>query len=54
MYAENRICSSSTWPERLAIRIHLHLPQHETEVMLRARVRELGGIVEQGVGWFVS
>ena len=27
----------------------LHLPQHETEVLLRARVRELGGIVEQGV-----
>ena len=27
----------------------LHLPQHETEVLLRARVRELGGTIEQGV-----
>ena len=26
----------------------LHLPQHETESLLRARVRELGGAVEQG------
>ena len=27
----------------------LVLPQHETEMLLRTRVRELGGIVEQGV-----
>jgi 2-polyprenyl-6-methoxyphenol hydroxylase-like FAD-dependent oxidoreductase len=27
----------------------LHLPQSETEVLLRARVRELGGSIEQGV-----
>src|SRR5215207_736979 len=27
----------------------LHLPQHETETLLRARVGELGGIVEQGM-----
>ena len=27
----------------------LHLPQRETEVLLRARVRELGGTIEQGV-----
>jgi 2-polyprenyl-6-methoxyphenol hydroxylase-like FAD-dependent oxidoreductase len=27
----------------------LHLPQHETETLLRARVQELGGIIEQGV-----
>ena len=27
----------------------LHLPQHETEVLLRARVHELGGTIEQGV-----
>ena len=27
----------------------LHLPQSETETLLRARVRELGGIVEDGV-----
>jgi 2-polyprenyl-6-methoxyphenol hydroxylase-like FAD-dependent oxidoreductase len=27
----------------------LHLPQNETERLLRARVRDLGGVVEQGV-----
>src|SRR5262249_33833554 len=28
----------------------LHLPQSQTETLLRARVRELGGSIEQGTG----